>query len=416
MILDEQLAYLTKGAEETIRVEELRSRLEHAAAAGRPLRVKAGFDPTAPDLHLGHTVLIRKLKHFQDLGHTVIFMIGDFTGLIGDPSGRNVTRPLMTPEEVAANAETYKSQVFKILDPEKTEVRFNNEWLGRLTSHDWIKLCSKYTVARLLERDDFTKRMKEQQPIGIHELLYPLSQGYDSVALRADVELGGTDQKFNLLVGRTIQQEYGQPAQIVMTMPILEGLDGAQKMSKSLGNYIGIQEPPAQMFGKVMSISDALMWRYYTLLTDLTSQQITELQRAAAAGTAHPMEIKKDLGRRIVRDFHGGEAAALAQRSFESQFERKDLPVEYEVMLCSLKSPQKLSQILTARAAMLFSSNSEAQRKIKEGAVWMSFFSPGSLEWKQMTSPVEMFTAAEYSGKRVIFRIGRRMLGVEFRG
>lgn len=410
--IDEQLAYLTKGAEETIRVEDLRLRLEQAAAAGRPLRVKAGFDPTAPDLHLGHTVLLRKLKHFQDLGHTVIFLIGDFTGLIGDPSGRNVTRPPMTPEEVAANAETYKSQVFKILDPEKTEVRFNNEWLGRLSSHEWVKLCSKYTVARLLERDDFTKRMKEQQPIGVHELLYPLSQGYDSVALRADVELGGTDQKFNLLVGRAIQQEYGQPPQIIMTMPILEGLDGAQKMSKSLGNYIGIEEPPAQMFGKVMSISDALMWRYYTLLTDLAPRQIDELRRSAEAGTVHPMQVKKDLARGIVKDFHGDAAASEAQKSFEAQFERKDLPADFDVVSCGLGKPLKLFQVLTA--AGLFSSNSEAQRKIKDGAVWMAFSGQDHLEWKRMTNPTEEFALSEYRGKQVIFRSGRRLLGVRF--
>ena len=270
MTLDEQLAYLTKGAEETIRVEELKAKLERSAKTGKPLRVKAGFDPTAPDIHLGHTVLIRKLKHFQDLGHTVIFLIGDFTGMIGDPSGRNVTRPPLTPEEIAANAETYKKQVFKILDPHKTVVDFNNRWLGKLIGRDWITLCSKYTVARMLERDDFANRMKEQRPISMHELLYPLSQAYDSVALEADVELGGTDQKFNLLVGRAIQPEYGQEPQVIMTMPILEGLDGVQKMSKSLGNYVGINEPPAEMFGKLMSISDEMMWRYYLLLTDLT--------------------------------------------------------------------------------------------------------------------------------------------------
>ena len=276
MNLDEQLAYLTKGAEETIRVEELRSKLERSARTSKPLRVKAGFDPTAPDIHLGHTVLIRKLKHFQDLGHTVIFLIGDFTGLIGDPSGQNVTRKPMTPEEVAANAETYKAQVFKILDPEKTVVDFNSRWLDELTSRDWVTLCSKYTVARMLERDDFAKRMKEHQPLAMHELIYPLAMGYDSVALEADVELGGTDQKFNLLVGRALQQEYGQEPQVIMTMPILEGLGGVQKMSKSLGNYVGINEPPAEMFGKIMSLSDDLMWRYYLLLTDLTPSQVEE--------------------------------------------------------------------------------------------------------------------------------------------
>ncbi|MGH9343876.1 MAG: tyrosine--tRNA ligase, partial [Terriglobia bacterium] len=358
-------------------------------------------------------VLIRKLKHFQNLGHTVIFLIGDFTGLIGDPSGRNVTRPPMMPEEVAANAETYTSQIFKILDREKTEVRFNNEWLGRLASHDWIMLCSKYTVARLLERDDFTKRMKEQRPIAIHELLYPLSQGYDSVALRADVELGGTDQKFNLLVGRTIQQEYKQPPQIVMTMPILEGLDGVQKMSKSLGNYVGIQEPPAQMFGKIMSISDALMWRYYTLLTDLTQQQIAGLQRSAEAGTAHPMQLKKDLARRIVQDFHDETAALRAQKSFESQFEEKGLPAEFEVVLRSLQGrPLKLFQLLVSVG--LFSSNSEAQRKIKEGAVYVSYQNFDRPEWERLTNPAKEFSHGTFGGQRAIFRAGRRAIGVEF--
>ena len=323
MTLDEQLAYLTKGAEETIRVEELKAKLERSAKTGKPLRVKAGFDPTAPDIHLGHTVLIRKLKHFQDLGHTVIFLIGDFTGMIGDPSGRNVTRPPLTPEEIAANAETYKKQVFKILDPLKTVVDFNNRWHGKLTGRDWVKLCSKYTVARMLERDDFTKRMKEQRPIAMHELLYPLSQGYDSVALEADVELGGTDQKFNLLVGRDIQAEYGQEPQVIMTMPILEGLDGVQKMSKSLGNYVGINEPPAEMFGKLMSISDEMMWRYYVLLTDLTPAQIEALKASVASGTLHPLEAKKALARRIITDFHSAVAAEQAQKDFEAKFQSK---------------------------------------------------------------------------------------------
>src|SRR5271157_807680 len=319
MTIDEQLAYLTKGADETIRVEELKAKLERSAKTGKPLRVKAGFDPTAPDIHLGHTVLIRKLKHFQDLGHTVIFLIGDFTGLIGDPSGRNVTRPLMTREEIAANAETYKTQVFKILDTQKTVVDFNSRWLGKLTSFDWIKLCSHYTLARVLERDDFAKRMKEQHPISIHELLYCLAMGYDSVALEADVELGGTDQKFNLLVGRTLQQEYGQEPQVIMTMPLLEGLDGVQKMSKSLGNYVGINEPPSEMFGKIMSISDDLMWRYYLLLTDLSPQEISDMKE----GEAHRRDLKKHLAYSIVFDFHGTLAADQAQRDWEAQFQEK---------------------------------------------------------------------------------------------
>src|SRR6266567_5191460 len=277
MTFDEQVAYLTKGAEETIRVEELRARLERSAATAKPLRVKAGFDPTAPDLHLGHTVLIRKLKHFQDLGHTVIFLIGDFTGLIGDPSGRNVTRPPMTPEEIAANAETYKAQVFKILDPVKTVIDFNSRWFSKFSAEDFIRLTAKSTVSQMLEREDFHKRFQEEKPIAMHELIYPLAQGYDSVALEADVELGGTDQKFNLLVGREIQRAYLQESQVVLTTPILEGLDGVQKMSKSLANAIGIHEPPLEMYGKVMSISDEMMWRYYELLTDVQVAEISKL-------------------------------------------------------------------------------------------------------------------------------------------
>src|SRR3954470_11733979 len=274
MTIDEQLAYLRKGMAEIIREEDLRERLVLAAKENRPLRVKAGFDPTAPDLHLGHTVLLRKMKHFQDLGHTIIFLIGDMTGMIGDPSGRNLTRPPMSRQEIERNAETYKSQVFKILDPEKTEVRFNSEWLPPLRFDDIIRLCSHYTVARILERDDFSQRYREGTPISVHELLYPLAQAYDSVMLKADVEMGGTDQKFNLLVGREIQKDFGQPPQVVATVPILEGLDGVNKMSKSLGNYIGITEPPEIMFRKVMQISDELMFRYYELLTDLSVAEI----------------------------------------------------------------------------------------------------------------------------------------------
>lgn len=415
MNIDEQLAYLTKGAAETIREEELRARLEQAAAAGRPLRVKAGFDPTAPDLHLGHTVLLRKLRHFQDLGHIVIFLIGDFTGLIGDPTGRNVTRPAMTPGEVALNAESYRTQVFTILDKDKTVVDFNSRWLASLTGRDWITLCSKYTVARMLERDDFARRMKEQRPISIHELLYPLSQAYDSVALKADVELGGTDQKFNLLVGRSIQPEYGQAPQIIMTMPILEGLDGVQKMSKSLGNYVGIYEPPSAMFGKIMSISDSLMWRYYALLTDLTPQQVENLQRSVEAGSLHPMEAKKDLAVRIVADFHGRPSARDARKGFESQFEEKGLPAELEVVTVSLKANSETWKLFQLLAKLkLFASNSEAQRKIKEGAVWMSFYETGQHEWKRMTDPAEQFRDEEYGGKKVVFRAGRRIMGVWF--
>jgi len=411
MTIDEQLAYLTKGAEETIRVEELRAKLERSAQTGKPLRVKAGFDPTAPDIHLGHTVLIRKLKHFQDLGHTVIFLIGDFTGLIGDPSGQNVTRKPMTPEDVAANAETYKKQVFKILDPQKTVVDFNSRWLGQLTSRDWLTLCSKYTLARLLERDDFSSRLREQRPIAIHELLYPLAQGYDSVALQADVELGGTDQKFNLLVGRVIQQEYGQDPQVIMTMPILEGLDGVQKMSKSLGNYVGISEPPGEMFGKLLSISDNLMWRYYTLLTDLAPQEVANLKKSVASGSAHPLEVKKSLARRIVRDFHGAEAAAQAQRDFEAQYQERTLPSVIQVQAFPLDTPRKLSRLLVDLE--LFESNSEAQRKIKEGGVYMSVGDLDQPKWQRLTDPTCEFDPHQHPV--VIFRVGtRRILQVAF--
>jgi tyrosyl-tRNA synthetase len=410
MNADEQLAYLTKGTEETIRVEELRAKLERSAKTGKPLRVKAGFDPTAPDIHLGHTVLIRKLKHFQDLGHTVIFLIGDFTGLIGDPSGQNVTRKPMTPEEVAANAETYRKQVFKILDPKQTVVDFNNQWLGKLTGRDWITLCSKYTLARMLERDDFSKRMKEQRPIAIHELLYPLAQGYDSVALEADVELGGTDQKFNLLVGRTLQQEVGQEPQVIMTMPILEGLDGVQKMSKSLGNYVGINEPPAGMFGKVMSISDELMWRYYLLLTDLAPGQIDEMKKSVALGQANPLEIKKSLARRIVADFHSADAAAQAQRNFEAQFQREALPDDIPTVTYSSASPRKLFQMLVD--LKLCKTNSEAQRKIKEGAVELTFPHLNPPLWERKTNPTWQFDPGQWQSDAVVFRVGRRLLKV----
>ena len=411
MTLNEQLAYLTKGAEETIRPEDLYAKLERAAKAGVPLRVKAGFDPTAPDIHLGHTVLIRKLKHFQDLGHTVIFLIGDFTGLIGDPSGRNVTRPPMTPEEIAANAETYKKQVFKILDPEKTVIDFNNRWLGKLTGHEWITLCSKYTVARMLERDDFSKRMKEQRPVAIHELLYPLAQGYDSVALKADVELGGTDQKFNLLVGRTLQQEYGQQPQVIMMMPILEGLDGVQKMSKSLGNYVGINEPPQEMFGKLMSVSDDLMWRYYNLLTDLPPNKVDALKAAVAAGSLHPIDAKKALAHGIIIDLHGEPAADRAREGFERQFQNDRLPSDIPYRNWRLRQPAKLFRVLVELE--LYRSNAEAQRKIKEGAVSIAHFTQDAPVWRRLTNPAMEFRPGEYIGDYV-FRAGRRLLRVGF--
>ncbi len=384
MTIDEQLAYLKKGAAEIIREEELRTRLERSARERRPLRVKVGFDPTAPDLHLGHTVILRKMKHFQDLGHTVIFVIGDFTGLIGDPSGRNVTRPPITREEVDRNAETYKAQVFKILDPEKTVVDFNYRWLGKLTSEEWVGLCSRYTVARILERDDFAKRYKAGQPIAIHELLYSLAQAYDSVALQADVEMGGTDQTFNLLVGREIQREYGQESQVVLTTPILEGLDGVQKMSKSLGNAIGIAEPPKEMFGKIMSISDEMMWRYYELVTDMSVAEISALRAAVEGGERHPMQVKMELARRIIADFHSAQAADAAREEFERVFRRHEVPTQIETLTFDQINALpgyvhvggayikgvKLDQLLAKIG--LAESVSDARRKIKAGSVYIN--------------------------------------------
>jgi len=328
--VDEQLAYIKKGSAEIIREADLRAKLERSHKTGKPLRVKAGFDPTAPDLHLGHTVLLRKLKHFQDLGHTVIFLIGDFTGMIGDPTGRSVTRPPLTREQIEQNAETYKAQVFKILDPVKTVVDFNSRWFSKFSAEEFIRLTAKYTVSQMLEREDFHKRFQEEKPIAMHELIYPLAQGYDSVALEADVELGGTDQKFNLLVGRELQRAYGKESQIVLTTPILEGLDGVNKMSKSLGNAIGIHEPPLEMYGKVMSISDEMMWRYYELLTDIQVPEIEKMKREAASGTTHPMALKKELARRIVTDFHGAEAAARAGEDWARQFQKDEVPEQVE--------------------------------------------------------------------------------------
>jgi len=359
--IDEQLTYLKKGLADLIREEDLRERLVEAEKTGRPLRVKAGFDPTAPDLHLGHTVLLRKMKHFQDLGHRVIFLIGDNTGLIGDPTGRNTTRPPMTREEIDKNAETYKAQVFKILDPAKTEVRFNSEWLEPMRFADIVRLCSKYTVARIMERDDFTKRFREGVPISMHELLYPLAQGYDSVMLECDVEMGGTDQRFNLLVGRELQRDAGQPPQIVATVPLLEGTNGVDKMSKSKGNYIGITEPPKVIFRKVMGISDTLMWRYWELLTDKSMEEI------AAMKAQDPMQVKMCMGRQIVADFHSAEAAEQAQADFEREVREGRQPDVIETFKLPSDVGQSLPKILLA--AGLADSRTDAERKIKAGAV-----------------------------------------------
>ena len=365
--VEEQLAYLRKGAAEIIRESDLRERLEKSRAAGKPMRVKAGFDPTAPDLHLGHTVLMRKLKHFQDMGHTVIFLIGDFTGLIGDPSGRSATRPPLSRQQIDENAETYKAQVFKILDRDKTEVRFNSEWLDKLGYEGFIRLAAKFTVSQMLEREDFHKRFMEEKPIAMHELLYPIAQGYDSVALEADVELGGTDQKFNLLMGRELQRHYGQPPQIVLTTPLLEGLDGVQKMSKSLGNTVAIHDPPEEMFGKLMSISDALMWRYFELLSFRPLGDIAALRQSTLEGR-NPRDVKFELAREIVARFHSAQAAERAQQDFTSRFQQGAVPQDLAERLIVIDAPSaRLTGIL--KELGFVSSGSEATRKIEEGAV-----------------------------------------------
>jgi tyrosyl-tRNA synthetase len=369
MNIDEQLEYLRKGTLEIIRESELRAKLERSAKTGRPLRIKLGVDPTAPDIHLGHTVVIRKLRAFQEIGHTVIFLIGDFTGLIGDPSGNSATRPQLTREEINANAETYKQQIFKLLDPVKTEIRFNAEWMDKLGSDGFIRLASHVTVKQILERDDFAKRLADERPIALHELLYPLTQGYDSVALEADVELGGTDQKFNLLVGRNLQREYDQEAQVCVIMPLLEGTDGVQKMSKSLGNYIGISEPPAEIFGKVMSISDDLMWRYYELLTDLSIPQITAMREASASGERNPRDLKADLAKRIIADFHSKDAAEAAEDEFVRRFRNKETPDEVEERTVPSNYPKgwDLSHLLVTVG--MAESKGEARRLIQQGGV-----------------------------------------------
>ena len=365
MTIDEQLEFLKKGTVDVIRGSDLKDKLERSAKTGKPLRVKLGLDPTAPDIHVGHTVVIRKLKAFQDLGHTVIFLIGDFTGMIGDPSGKNATRPPLSREEISVNAETYKRQMSKLLDPEKTELRFNGEWLDKFTAADFVKLCAKTTVKQILERDDFTKRMAEEKAISLHELLYPLVQGYDSVALNADVELGGTDQKFNLLMGRNLQREYSQEPQVIITTPLLEGLDGVNKMSKSLGNYIGIEDGPNEMFGKVMSISDDLMWKYYELLTDLSLSEISNLKSQIEAGE-NPRNIKVNLAKLIINDFHSKEAAILAEEDFVKRFVQKEAPDEIEEKMVAAGS-YALAQLLADIG--LAASKGEARRLIEQGGV-----------------------------------------------
>src|SRR5215469_13501348 len=404
--VDEQLAYIKKGAAEIIHEGELRERLEESRKTGQPLRVKAGFDPTAPDLHLGHTVLMRKLRHFQQLGHTVIFLVGDYTSLIGDPTGRNVTRKPLTREQIDKNAETYKEQVFKILDPKTTEVRYNSEWLGKLDYEQTIRLTAHFTVSQMLERDEFHKRFQAEQPISLHELLYPVMQGYDSVMLECDVELGGTDQRFNLLCGRELQRHYGQKPQIVLMTPILEGLDGTQKMSKSLNNAIGINEPPAEMYGKLMSISDELMWKYFLLLTDLWGSEVEALKAGAASGAQHPMEIKKRLAWSITSGFHGEAAATHAAenwaRMFQQKSESEDLE-EVHVAYADVAGPGgengevqiRLSKLLVQLG--LAGSGAEANRKISEHAVKLDGVAAASSVLTLPSLPA-----------RVVVRLGKR--------
>jgi tyrosyl-tRNA synthetase len=397
MTVDEQLAYLLKGTTEIIREEELRSKLEKSAKTGKPLRIKLGADPTAPDIHLGHTVVIRKLRAFQELGHTAIFLIGDFTGLIGDPSGNSATRPQLTREEINANAETYKRQIFKLLDPEKTEIRFNSEWMDKLGADGFVRLASHVTVRQILERDDFAKRLAEEKPIALHELLYPLTQAYDSVALEADVELGGTDQKFNLLLGRNLQREYGQEAQIAVITPLLEGTDSVQKMSKSLGNYIGINEPPAEIFGKVMSISDDLMWRYYELLTDLTVEEIDAMLLAVRLAGHNPRDLKVELAKRIITDFHSTVEAEQAEEEFNRIFRSKEGPTEIEdwwVPYAQYKLPRLLAEM-----PFLASSVADARRLISQGAVRVN---------GERTSDVNFVVDLRQLGHAVLLQVGKR--------
>jgi tyrosyl-tRNA synthetase len=366
MTIDEQLAFLRKGTVDLIREEDLRAKLERSQKTDTPLRIKLGLDPTAPDIHLGHTVVIRKLRQFQDLGHIVIFLIGDFTGMIGDPSGKNVTRPPLSREEINENAKTYQQQMFKLLDAEKTELRFNGEWMDKFSSADFIRLAAKTTVKQILERDDFEKRMAEEKPISLHELLYPLVQGYDSVALAADVELGGTDQKFNLLMGRNLQREFDQEPQVIMTTPLLEGLDGVNKMSKSLNNYIGIDEPANEMFGKIMSISDDLMWRYYELLTDIGIDELNALRFRCESGAENPRDAKVDLAKRVISDFHSRDEADAAADEFQRRFVRKEIPDEIEERHVSAGT-YKLPELLTNVG--LTESKGESKRLIEQGGV-----------------------------------------------
>jgi tyrosyl-tRNA synthetase len=388
--LERSMDLIRRGSVEIINEQELEDKLSFK----KVLRVKAGFDPTAPDLHLGHTVLIQKLKHFQDLGHRIIFLIGDFTAMIGDPSGKSQTRKKLTREQVIQNAETYKRQIFKILDPEKTELAFNSTWMDKFKAADFIELCSRYTVARMMERDDFEKRYKDNQPIAIHEFLYPLVQGYDSVVLEADVELGGTDQKFNLLMGRVLQREYGQAPQVILTMPILEGTDGVQKMSKSLGNYIGIEDPPADMFGKIMSISDQLMWRYYELLSDRDMGEILRLKTDVEKGLLHPKICKEELAQEITSRFYGSEAGRSERENFNLVFAKHSLPSDLQEINILAGGKKRLADILLESG--LCASRGEAKRLCRQNAV-------GIHDGEKLTDPEHVFARGEH-----VLKIGKK--------
>ena len=403
MTIDEQIAYLTKGCVDVVRLPDLKAKLERAERTGKKLVVKVGFDPTAPDLHLGHTVLIRKMKHFQDLGHTVVYVVGAFTALIGDPTGRSKTRPPLTLEEIASNAETYKTQIFKILDPEKTVVRFNSEWLEPLGSIGWVRLAAKYNVAQMMERREFKQRFESGKPIAVHEFLYPLAQAYDSVVLKADVELGGTDQLWNLNVGRDLMPGFDLEPQIVMTTPLLEGLDGIEKMSKSLGNYVGVTDSASEMFGKLMSISDELMWKYYTLLTDLTPAEIETRRHEVSTGALHPKQAKVDLARHIVQDFHSAADAERAADEFERRFARKELVGEIpgHVAQFGPDGAKRVASLIVECG--LAKSGSEAARKIEQGGVTM--------DGTRLTDPRARITSPTAS---VLLQVGRHAVRVTF--
>lgn len=399
LTIEQQVQFLTKGCVDVIPAEALEKKLRRSMDSGQPLTIKVGFDPSAPDLHLGHTVVIRKMRHFQQLGHRVVFLIGDFTGLIGDPTGKNATRPQLTREEIEVNAATYRRQIFKLLDPETTVIEFNAKWLGQLGSAEWIKLAAKVTVAQMLERDDFRTRYEAQKPISLHEFLYPLAQGYDSVCLKCDVELGGTDQLFNLLMGRHLMREGGLEPQVAMTLPLLEGLDGIEKMSKSLGNYVAVEDPPNEMFGKLMSVSDELMWKYWLLLTDRSTGAIESIKADVSEGRRHPMDVKKELARSLVEEFHDERAAVAAEGEFNRVFSGKKLPTDIPEVEVTIETPTVLlSKVLVL--AGLAGSNSEARRLMSQGGV--------RLDGENVSDP--KMTVTPGSESPLLIQVGKRRI------